>query len=165
MNTVWLKSRARNFQGIEPKVPEFLTFDEAKVMKELGRDGLGWVDRHNECAQFNHFQHNYSPIFRTNFSLGSLVGSRTFPQLSMPPYMLVLMAFAYRYDSAITGALYQVTAQKLGHAFQRRSTYLTLHSSNAIGGKAADNSAVAVVNFVAVVQQPVANQRRNSTLL
>jgi hypothetical protein len=84
---------------------------------------------------------------------------------SMTPDVLFLVPLANRDNSAIAGALYQVAPQEFRHSFEGSSANFSLHHSNAVRREAADNTAMTVVDFFTVVQQPSADQRGDASLL
>jgi hypothetical protein len=83
----------------------------------------------------------------------------------MPPNMLFLMSLAQSDYSAISGALYQVAPQEFGHSFEGSSANFSLHHSNAVGRETADNTAMTIVDFFTVVQQPSADNWGDTSLL
>lgn len=84
---------------------------------------------------------------------------------SMTPDVLFLVPLANRDNSAIAGALYQVAPQEFRHSFEGSSANFSLHHSNAVRREAADNTAMTVVDFFTVVQQPSADKRGDASLL
>lgn len=84
---------------------------------------------------------------------------------SMTPDVLFLVPLANRDNSAIAGALYQVAPQEFRHSFEGSSANFSLHNSNAVRREAADNTAMTVVDFFTVVQQPSADKRGDASLL
>jgi len=84
---------------------------------------------------------------------------------SMTPDVLFLVPLANSDNSAIAGALYQVAPQKFGHSFEGSSANFSLHHSNAVRRKAAHNTAMTIVDFFTVVQQPSADKRGDASLL
>lgn len=91
------------------------------------------------------------------------------PQLaalfSMTPDVLFLVPLANSDNSAITRALHQVATHEFGHSFEGSSANFSLHHSNAVWREASNNTAMTVVDFFSVVQQPSADKRGNSSLL
>lgn len=84
---------------------------------------------------------------------------------SMTPDVLFLVPLANSDNSAIAGALYQVAPQEFGHSFEGSAANFSLHHSNAVRREAAHNTAMTVVDFFTVVQQPSADKRGDSSLL
>ena len=84
---------------------------------------------------------------------------------SMPPNVFVRVALAHSDDGTVTIALHQVTTHELREALDRVSANLPLHLANAVFRKIADNPAVAVKYLIAILNQPITDQGRYSTLL
>jgi hypothetical protein len=84
---------------------------------------------------------------------------------SMTPDVLFLVPLANSDNSAIAGALYQVAPQEFGHSFEGSSANFSLHHSNAVRREPAHNTAMTVVDFFTVVQQPSADKRGDASLL
>jgi hypothetical protein len=84
---------------------------------------------------------------------------------SMTPDVLFLVPLANSDNSAIAGALYQVAPQEFGHSFEGSSANFSLHHSNAVRREATHNTAMTVVDFFTVVQQPSADKRGDASLL
>jgi hypothetical protein len=84
---------------------------------------------------------------------------------SMTPDVLFLVSLANSDNSAITGALYQVATQEFGHSFEGCPADFPFHHPNAVRRKASNDAAMAIVNFIPVIQEPVADKWWNATLL
>jgi len=78
---------------------------------------------------------------------------------------LVLMAFADRHHGPIVCAHDQIAAKKFGQSFHGFAAEVALHASNAVAGEVANNATAAVKDFLAVVNQPVADKGRHAALL
>ena len=79
--------------------------------------------------------------------------------------MLFLMSLGQSDYSAISGALYQVAPQEFGHSFEGSSANFSFHHSNAVWREAANNTAMTIVDFFTVVQQPSADNWGDTSLL
>lgn len=84
---------------------------------------------------------------------------------SMTPDVFFLMSLTHSDDGAIAGALYQVAPQEFIHSFEGSSANFSLHHSNAARRETPNNTAMTVVNFFTVVQQPSADKRGDASLL
>ena len=95
----------------------------------------------------------------------SMNGTDEGPSDSMAPDVFISVAFADRDDGAAIAALHQIATQKLGHSFQRGLADVPFHFADAVRREIANDTAMAVKHFFAVVQQPGADQWRDATLL
>jgi hypothetical protein len=84
---------------------------------------------------------------------------------SMTPDVLFLVPLANSDNCAIARALHQVAPQEFGHSFEGSSADFSLHHSNAVRREATHNTAMTVVDFFTVVQQPSADKRGDAPLL
>ena len=84
---------------------------------------------------------------------------------SMTPDVLFLVPLSNSDNSAITGALHQVATQEFGHSFEGCPADFPFHQPDAVRRKASNDAAMAIVNFIPVIQEPVADKWWNTTLL
>ena len=84
---------------------------------------------------------------------------------SMTPDVFFLMSLSHSDDGPIAGALYQVAPQEFRHSFEGSSANFSLNHSNAVRRETANNTAMTVVDFFTVVQQPSADKRGDASLL
>lgn len=84
---------------------------------------------------------------------------------SMTPDVFFLMSLTHSDDGAIAGALNQIATHEFGHSFKGSSANFSLHNSNAVRRETANNTAMTVVDFFTVVQQPSADKRGDASLL
>ena len=83
----------------------------------------------------------------------------------MTPDVFVLVTLSDSDDGAVARALNKVAAQEFRHAFEWRSTNIALHFAQTIWSEAAYDTTMTVIDFITIVQQPVADQWRDAALL
>ena len=83
----------------------------------------------------------------------------------MAPDMFLGMAFPNRDDGPVLVGLYQVAAKVLRHTLYRFLANFCLQLANASGREVTHNAAMPVKLFIAVVNQPVADDGRDTALL
>jgi hypothetical protein len=75
------------------------------------------------------------------------------------------VSFSDRDDCAVAPTLYQVASEKFGKAAERYRTPFTLKISQAAPGEISHDGAIPIMEFVAIVQKPIADKTGDAALL